>query len=116
MVKDPITAMVQIRFRNNGYNKQRQQQKRLHRTRSPDKNQAPGPGSPTLPLLPAHGHQPIEQLLPQPDRRHLVTLPIPIDDLQPIRHRLARRPTDDDLRLPAQPAHLFQLFDVRDRH
>lgn len=69
--------------------------------------------SPTLPLLPAHSHEPIEQLLPQPHRRNLERLPTPIHNLQPIRHRLARRPPHHDLRLPPQPAHLLQLPDIR---
>ena len=40
-------------------------------------------------------------------------LPLLIHNLQPIRDRLARRPADDDLSLPPQPAHLLQLPDVR---
>ena len=43
-------------------------------------------------------------------------LPLLIHDLQPIRHRLARRPTNHNLRLPSQPAHLLQLPDIRHRH
>lgn len=74
------------------------------------------PRSPTLPLLPAHSHQPIEQLLPQPHRRDLVRIPILAHNLQPIRHRLARRPSDHDFRLPTQSTHLLQLPDVRNRH
>lgn len=76
----------------------------------------PAPSSPTLPLLPAHSHQAIEELLPQPHRRHLISLPVPIHNLQPVRDRLARRPADHDLRLPPQPAHLLQFPDVRNRH
>ena len=74
------------------------------------------PVSPALPLLPAHGDQTIKQLLPQPHRRNLVPLARLIHNLQPVRHRLARRPADHDLRLPPQPAHLLQLADIRHRH
>ena len=72
--------------------------------------------SPTLPLLPAHGHKPIEQLFPQLHRRNLVRLTLPIHNLQPIRHRLARRPAHHNLRLPPQSAHLLQLPDIRHGH
>lgn len=75
-----------------------------------------GPGSPTLPLLPAHSHQPIEQLLPQLYRRNLMRLPHLIHNLQPVRHRLARRPSNHNLRLPAQSTHLLQFPDIRNRH
>ena len=43
-------------------------------------------------------------------------LPTLIHNLQPIRHRLPRRPPNHNLRLPAQPAHLLQLRDIRHRH
>lgn len=39
-----------------------------------------------------------------------------VHNLQPIRHRLARRPPDHDFRLPTQPAHFLQFSNVRDRH
>ena len=71
---------------------------------------------PALPLLASHGHQPIEQFLPQPHRRNLVPLPPLIHNLQPIRHRLARRPPNHNLRLPSQPAYLLQFPDIRNRH
>ena len=74
------------------------------------------PGLPALPLLTPHSHQPIKQLLPQPHRRHLVPLPPLIHNLQPVRHRLARRPPHHNLRLPPQPANLLQFPDVRHGH
>ena len=76
----------------------------------------PAASLPALPLLTPHSHQPIEQLLPQPHRRNLMPLPPLIHNLQPIRHRLARRPSNHNLRLPSQPANLLQFPDIRNRH
>ena len=42
-------------------------------------------------------------------------VPLAIHNLQPVRDRLAGRPSDHDLGLPAQPTHLLQLSDVRNR-
>ena len=44
-------------------------------------------------------------------------MPLPplIHNLQPIRHRLARRPPDHNLRLPPQAANLLQFPDIRHR-
>ena len=39
-----------------------------------------------------------------------------VHNLQPIRHRLARRPPNHNLRLPSQPAYLLQFPDIRNRH
>ena len=74
------------------------------------------PVSPTLPLLPAHGNQTIEELLSQLHRRNLVPLARLVHNLQPVRDSLTRRPPDHNLSLPPEPAHLLQLPDIRHRH
>lgn len=72
--------------------------------------------SPSLPLLPSHRDQPVEQLISERHRRHTPRLPVPPHNLQRVRDLALERPPDHQLRFPPEPAYLFELAYVADRH
>ena len=77
-----------------------------------NKKKTKGTSSPSLPLLPAHGDEAVEELVAQRDGRDLVNLAAAVRDLEAVGNGAAEAPADEDAVLPAVAAHLFELADV----
>ena len=70
----------------------------------------------TLPLLPTHSDQAIEQLLSQRDCRQSKNCSRLIHDFQSVRDIPICSPTNHNLRFPTQSSLLLELFDILDRY
>ena len=70
-------------------------------------------GSITLPLLRPDGDEAVEEHVAQRDGGEQVHVAAVVDNLEAVGEVLLEGPADDESRLPAEPADLLELGDVR---